>query len=86
MFKLRTTLIIAVALTGASCGGEGSKNSPLPLPNPTPTLAPTPTPTPTPTPIASVAQSPAIATFTNPWAVKVIPDGRLLITQRSIPV
>ena len=51
-----------------------------------PTPVPTPTPTPTPPPpVTGLTQSENIATFTNPFALKIMPDGRFLVTQKSNP-
>ncbi|MBU3991757.1 MAG: PQQ-dependent sugar dehydrogenase [Alphaproteobacteria bacterium] len=75
------TAIAAILLTCAGCGedspsGLGTSYNPV-----TSTSTPA-TPVP-PKPITGLAQSPAIATFEKPWAVKVMPDGNLLVTQRS---
>ena len=67
------------ALALVSCGGSG----PFP-PTPSPSATPTPTPTPPP-PVTGLNQSAAIASFARPWAVKILPDGRMLVTQRTAP-
>ncbi|HEX8374127.1 MAG TPA: PQQ-dependent sugar dehydrogenase, partial [Geminicoccaceae bacterium] len=48
---------------------------------PTPGPTPSPTPAPVPTPTAAVTRTP-VATFSNPWAMVFLPDGRLLVTER----
>jgi aldose sugar dehydrogenase len=45
-----------------------------------PTLAPAPTLTATP-PVTAVTRTP-VATFSNPWAMTFLPDGRLLVTEK----
>lgn len=82
-------MVLALALVGCGGGGGGSSG-----PGPTPTFSPTPTPSPSPTPlpsptatatpapiIGSVSQRQA-ASFEFPWAMAVLPDGRLLVTER----
>lgn len=86
------TVAIAAVLACAACGGDGDSSTPIAAPAPTPTPSPTPAPAPTPTPppappraITGLSQSADMATFTNPWALKVLPDGRFLVTQNSDP-
>ena len=84
MGRLGSGLGLALALALSGCGGD----SPTVAPSPTPTAVPTPTPTPTPTPappVTGVTQSSAIVTVAKPWAIKALPDGRLLVTQRTDP-
>ena len=71
----------------AACSGSGGTDSssgtgsvPIVTPGPTPSPTPTPTPTATPTPTSAV-QSQSIATFTSPWAMTFLPDGRMLVTE-----
>ncbi|WP_264443510.1 PQQ-dependent sugar dehydrogenase [Novosphingobium sp. JCM 18896] len=71
------------ALACASCGGDDGPPSPSPTASPTP--SPTPTPTPTPRSVIGLNQSAALATFADPWALAILPDGRFLVTQRRSP-
>ena len=85
---MRFTLLLAGAalatLSACSGGGDGGMVTPTPTPSPSasPTPAPSPAPSPTPTPIASV-QSTTVATFTLPWAMVFLPDGRALVTEKG---
>ena len=82
---------IALAVL-ASCGGDGDDGSPTPAPSPTTSPLPSPStsnsPEPAPSPSSTggattaVRQS-AIATFDNPWAMAVLPDGRMLVTEKA---
>lgn len=85
LLRLRSEVTIAVmtALLCASCGDETPQPDGSPPSVPTP--IPTPTPSPAPRPVAGILQSQPIATFAEPWAVKVMPDGGFLVTQRSNP-
>lgn len=79
--------ILALALLGVSalalsgCGGSDAGGSNVSIGSPSP--SPTPTATPTPKAITGIQQSAAIATFDAPWAMTFLPDGRMLVTQRS---
>ena len=70
---------------GGDSGGVGVVSAPAPTPTATPTPAPTPTPTPTPTPVVTTTAvtRTAVASFDNPWACVFLPDGRLLVTEKS---
>lgn len=83
-----TIMVSALALCLAGCGDGGSDGavgvtsvSPTPTPTPTPTA--TPTPAATPTPVATRVASTAVASFDNPWALAFLPDGRLLVTEKT---
>jgi len=81
---------LAIPLACVSCGGGDSGTAtPTPsatvAPTPSPSPTPTPTPTPAPKPVTGVTQSQDIATFTSPWALKIMPDGRFLVTTKSSP-
>lgn len=77
--RLQAVPALALLLWLCACGGEdGTPTSPAPTPTPTPTPSPTPTPPPT----TMVSTSP-IATFDNPWAMVFMPDGRMLVTERT---
>lgn len=77
-FKILT---LVAALFCTSCGGESPSNT---AGGTTPST-PVPTPITPPKPITGVTQATAIATFNKPWAIKTLPDGRFLVTQRSNP-
>ena len=77
---MRNLVMLGAALVLASCGGASTSGSGGPTPTPTPTVTPTPTPA---VPITGVTQSAAIAVFERPWAIKAMPDGRFLVTQRN---
>ncbi|TGX53365.1 PQQ-dependent sugar dehydrogenase [Sphingomonas gei] len=79
-------LLASVALaTLSACGGGGDGGvvtpTPTPSASPSPTPSPAPSPTPTATPITSV-RSTAVASFSWPWAMVFMPDGRLLVTEK----
>ena len=76
----------ALALVLSACGGDDG-DAPAPVatasPTPTPLPSPSPTATPTPTPVTAAVTRTAVATFSNPWAMVFLPDGRLLVTERG---
>ena len=80
---------IALAMVLAACGDGGSDADPVGTPGPTPTPAPsaTPTPaatpTPTPTPTVAAVDQRVVTGFDNPWAMVFLPDGRMLVTEKS---
>ena len=87
--------VSVLALLLAGCGGAGSSGggsisaaptaAPTVTPTPTPTPTPSPSPTATPTPVvttSAVTRTP-VASFDNPWAMVFLPDGRLLVTEKS---
>jgi glucose/arabinose dehydrogenase len=84
---MRGSLIaIACALGLAGCGGgDGSieQGPPAATPTPSPTPSPTPTASPTPTPAVTAVNQRVVATFDNPWAMVFLPDGRMLVTEKS---
>lgn len=71
MLPRRGVIISLFALT--ACGG-GTSAPPSPP-------APPPSPPPSPPAITGVTSTP-VATFTAPWSMAFIPDGRLLVTER----
>ncbi|OQW73625.1 MAG: dehydrogenase [Proteobacteria bacterium ST_bin14] len=80
-FLLYVSLAACSGSSGTdNSGGTGSVPIVTPGPAPSPTPTPTPTPTATPTPTSAV-QSQSIATFTSPWAMTFLPDGRMLVTE-----
>jgi glucose/arabinose dehydrogenase len=80
---------IALAMALAACGdGDGGSDaapigSPAPTPTPVPAPTPTPTATPTPTPAVAAVDQRVVASFDNPWAMVFLPDGRMLVTEKS---
>lgn len=67
------TSLLPLVLT--ACGGGGAESAPAPAPNP----APPPAPVPAPAPQLSTLRS----GLASPWALAVLPDGSLLVTQRG---
>lgn len=90
MLKLRSMrncpLPLAMALSLAACGGGGSDPAPGPAaaPPPAPAPAPAPPPTPAPPPPAPTAQLSTLRSdLGSPWSLAQLPDGQLLVTQRT---
>lgn len=86
MRTLLCTVPITLALLMAGCGGDdGGSGAPptggTPAPSPSPT--PTPTPSPSPTATTSAVTQRTVASFSNPWAMTFLPDGRLLVTEKG---
>ena len=81
-----TMTLMALALAG--CGGSdssGGSTADVPVPTPTPSGTPTPMPTATPSPTVTttaISRTP-VASFDDPWACVFLPDGRLLVTEKS---
>lgn len=84
--------IVALALAGcggSDGGGGGGATTAAPSgvasPSPSPTLTPVTTPSPpaTPTPTTTAVTRAPVASFDNPWAMVFLPDGRLLVTEKS---
>ena len=77
-------LPIALTLILVGCGGDdGGALTPTPAPSPTPSPSPSPTATPSPTPTTTAVDQRVVATFDNPWAMVFLPDGRMLVTEKS---
>ncbi len=70
-------IVLAVALAG--CGGNDGDGPMNPAPTPTPSPSATATSTP---PVTAVDQR-VVASFDNPWAMVFLPDGRILVTEKS---
>ncbi|AQR74721.1 PQQ-dependent sugar dehydrogenase [Sphingomonas sp. LM7] len=87
---MRCTLLLAGAALAvlSGCGGNSGGGGSVVTPTPTPSASASPTPTPspsaspTPTPISSVTST-AVATFTSPWAMVFLPDGRAMVTEKG---
>lgn len=78
MRALLPSVAATLALVLSGCGGDDSSGGP-----PSVIVTPTPSPSPTATtPATSVSQR-NVASFSNPWAMTFLPDGRLLVTERS---
>lgn len=79
----RGLALLGAVMLCASCGG-GSPGSgggtTVGVPAPTPTPTPTPPP-----PVTGVTVEAPLATFSAPWSLAPLPDGRFLVTQRSNP-
>ncbi|MEN2785040.1 PQQ-dependent sugar dehydrogenase [Sphingomonas qilianensis] len=80
-------MALAAGLAGCGGGNDGGGQAPPPTTAPTPTPTPTPTPmplpTPTPTRVTTAVDQRVVATFDNPWAMVFLPDGRMLVTEKS---
>lgn len=75
----------ATTLLLGACGGGGDNSASDPVavpPAASPVPPPPPPPPPAQTPTTAVTTRP-VATFENPWAMVFLPDGRLLVTERS---
>lgn len=86
---LRVLSAIAIIALLPACGsGNGGESTPTPTPTPAPTPTPTPEstpiPEPTPDPDAEVTFEVEVLTsgLEHPWAVTLLPDNRVLITER----
>lgn len=76
----RCVLVFAAVLLGSCGSGDGGSSTVAVPPG---TSGPTPTASATPATISGVTQSAAVATFDKPWAIAMLPDGRMLVSQRS---
>lgn len=73
---------LTLALLLPSCGGDEGGGAPPPIGG-TPAPSPAPSPTPSPTPTTTAVAQRVVASFSNPWAMTFLPDGRMLVTERS---
>lgn len=75
--------VVAGLLWLSACGDNGSPDNAVTLPSgATPTPSPTPTPAPAPKAIVGV-QRDVVATFDAPWAMRFLPDGTFLLSERD---
>jgi aldose sugar dehydrogenase len=83
---LRAGLLCAVAVAAlalSSCGGDGGTSAPPTGGVPTPAPPPPAPPPPSPPPATTAVTATTVATLSNPWAMVFLPDGRMLITERT---
>lgn len=73
--------LLALAACDSGGGSGGGVSTPAPSPT-TVTPSPSPSASPTAPPITGV-QATAVATFTSPWAMVFLPDGRALVTEKG---
>ena len=92
MRRIAIATPLALALLLAGCGGEGdgpvtavpgATPSPSPTASPSPGPSPSPGTSPSPAPTVTAVSQLAVATFDNPWAMVFLPDGRLLVTEKT---
>lgn len=76
------SIVLALPLFAAACGGGGSATAPSGPPDPAPFPTPQPTATPAPKPIVSVTAT-AIATFETAWSMDFLTNDRMLISERG---
>ena len=76
-------LAFALLLPGCGADDGGGEPPPVGTPSPSPTPSPTPTSTPSPSPTTGAVTQRVVASFSNPWAMVFLPDGRLLVTERG---
>lgn len=70
---------VASSLLLSACGSDGTGGAQI-VPG---TVTPTPTPPPTPPPQVSGVTTATVATFTDPWAMEFLSDGRFLVSERA---
>ncbi|MBI0474339.1 PQQ-dependent sugar dehydrogenase [Sphingomonas sp. MA1305] len=80
----RWGMAVFAALAVSGCGGDdGGTNGSTPAP--TPSVSPTPSPSPSataPSTAVTAVDRRVVASLDNPWAIAVLPDGRMLVTEK----
>ena len=81
-----TALAMSGGVGGAmvACGGDDAAPAPVAGPAPAPAPAPGPAPAPAPAPSSAPPTATAFTTgLSEPWGMAFLPDGRILVTQKS---
>ncbi|MGR6328403.1 PQQ-dependent sugar dehydrogenase [Sphingomonas sp. XXL09] len=81
----RWGMALFAALAVSGCGSDDSGGAIGSTPSPTPSVSPTPSPSPsatTPAIAVTAVDQRVVASLDNPWAIAVLPDGRMLVTEK----
>ena len=81
----RWGMALFAALAVSGCGSDDSGGAIDSTPSPTPSVSPTPSPSPsatTPAIAVTAVDQRVVASLDNPWAIAVLPDGRMLVTEK----